>query len=221
MKNYALLILLATLTFGCAKNYETKSIPLASKSPVEALEALKDGNERFLSGDTKERETASSLKGHLAGQNPYAMVISCADSRVPVEQIFDAGVGEVFVMRVAGNVATSENIGSAEFATLALKTPVLMVLGHTYCGAVMGSLEVDGLEVKYPGELQSLLEEIRQDVVEKDVEPSVEEATKRNVLKQVATLRENSTFANAVAEGKLLITGGVYNIGTGEIEFLN
>lgn len=177
MKQFAVLLMSCALSVGCASRQDVSNaattIPLPSKSPDQAVASLKEGNERFVSnkGIWKNYEN-SQLEKQVDGQNPYAMIISCADSRVPVEHIFDAGFGEVFVMRVAGNVATSEIIGSSEYAALALKTPVMLVLGHSSCGAVAGSLAIDGLDKKYPDDLQELLEGIREDVVENGVEPS-------------------------------------------------
>ncbi|MGF1574059.1 MAG: carbonic anhydrase [Sumerlaeia bacterium] len=217
--------MISALCLGCAhsSNNVSKStaIPLEAKTPAYAFEVLKQGNERFVINDGRwEGHVTSNLVEHLEGQNPYAMIISCADSRVPVEHIFDAGFGELFVMRVAGNVATSEIIGSSEYAALALKTPLMVVLGHSACGAVAGSLQIDELYEKYPDDLQFLLEDIRKDLVINDIEPTVDDAVALNVRKQVAKLNAIPTFAQSVADGNLMIVGGVYNIGTGRVTFL-
>ncbi len=215
-----------SLLSGCAKqqtSYEAlKEVPLESMSPDIALDRLKEGNERFLAGVTRWQGVESSkLASHRKGQNPYAMVISCADSRVPVEHIFDAGVGDLFVMRVAGNVASPDNVASAEYAALALKTPLLLVLGHASCGAVDGSLKIDDMENPFPADLQALLEDIRSGVVTNGTEPSLENAIDINVRQQIDSLMQRDAISSAVNSGDLIIQGAVYDIGTGRVEFLS
>lgn len=214
------------LVLGCAKtpkieDASSSEIPLPAITSDAALERLKSGNLRYTSGDTIWTGVASEeLNQHTTGQNPYAIVISCADSRVPVEHVFDAGVGELFVLRVAGNVATDEIIGSAEYAIAALNTPLLVVMGHSSCGAVAGALTVkDGA---YPDDLQNLLEHISGGLEEEGAKAAeIDAAVHANVKRQVASILEVSTVSSAVEEGDLIVVGAVYDIGTGAVTFID
>src|SRR6187399_2016284 len=114
----------------------------ATLSADEALQRLKDGNERFLAGAARFPTVQTGILADLAkGQHPYATILSCSDSRVPPELIFDAGFGDLFVIRVAGNVMSPEVAGSLQYAELHLQTPLFVVLGHTYCGAVTAAID--------------------------------------------------------------------------------
>ncbi|MEQ8822583.1 MAG: carbonic anhydrase [Sumerlaeia bacterium] len=189
---------------------------MKSVSPEAALERLKAGNARYVDGESEwEGLETEQIAAHKAGQNPYAIVLSCADSRVPVEHVFDAGVGEVFVLRVAGNVKTEENMGSAEYAILALETPLLLVMGHESCGAVKGALGVE--EGQYPQPLQSLLMGIAEGLPEGASLPG---AVRANVERQVALIRSNDVVSKAEAAGTLKVVGAVYDFDTGNVEFL-
>jgi len=164
-------------------------------------------------------ETAARQRELVSGQNPHAVILSCADSRVPPEIVFDQGLGDLFVVRVAGNIATDSEIASIEYAVEHLHTPLVVVLGHQSCGAVGAAIE--GGEA--PGHLPTLVEAIR---------PSVEEARKLpgdlsanavrlNVERVVNELRTSQpVLARAVAEGHLRIVGGVYALDTGRVAWL-
>ncbi len=196
-------------------------VPLPSVSGKEALERLKDGNARYVSGETRVHGMlAEDFPPHLAGQNPYAIVIGCADSRVPVERVFDAGPGEIFVLRVAGNVASEEILGSAEYSLLALETPLLVVLGHSGCGAVKGALSVDRDNPAFPSSLHNLLVEIADGIDHERAESSsMPDAVAANVEHQLSEILETPAFADAVDAGTLQLVGGVYDIGTGHVTF--
>ncbi|MDX1974019.1 MAG: carbonic anhydrase [Candidatus Sumerlaeia bacterium] len=216
----SILFLSAVLATGCgSKEAKTEYALAAAPTSAVALERLKEGNERFLKGETIQNELGTDLKKHEAGQKPYAIILSCADSRVPVERLFDAGVGELFVLRVAGNVATEEMIGSSEFGVAALGAPLIVVMGHESCGAVVGAQSLQ--PELYPDELQGLLEGIREDLDELDkASASLAEATEANARHQVSKLMESPVISGAVEAGTLKIVPAVYAIGSGKVTFL-
>ncbi len=183
----------------------------ASLDPQSALAALYAGNARFASGAmTAPNRHIARLKEVSAEQKPFAAFLGCADSRVPVEIVFDQGFGDLFVTRIAGNVADPAIIGSLEFGTEELGAEVLYVLGHTRCGAVIATIE--GHEA--PGRISTLYQHIRR--AAKDAKGDVNEAIRRNVQIQAEVLREASpVIARRVRLGELVIAGGVYNLDTG------
>jgi carbonic anhydrase len=197
----------------------------AINTPAEALQALKDGNQRFLSGNTLNQDWKAQIEATAGGQAPYASVLSCLDSRVPPEILFDQGIGDIFVGRVAGNVESINMLGSFEFAKGVKGTKLLVVLGHTSCGAVGGACQ----NVKL-GSLTQLLSEIKPsvDIVqarhpEENVceMPHVDEISKENVLRTVSDIREKSPIISELeAEGKLKVVGAMYDVATGEVTWL-
>jgi carbonic anhydrase len=182
-------------------------------SPAEALQLLAEGNRRFVSGTiTAPNRNMARLKEVAPRQTPFAAFLGCADSRVPIEIVFDQGFGDIFVTRIAGNVADPAIIGSLEFGTLVLGAKVLYVLGHTACGAV--SATVAGTEV--PGQISTLYQHIRP--AARAAKGDVELAIRENVRNQAAILAEASpVVARLVKEGKLAIAGGVYDLATGVV----
>ncbi len=182
----------------------------ATLDPAAALEMLYQGNRRFVAGETIEpHRNLSRLKEIAERQTPFAAFLGCADSRVPIEILFDQGFGDLFVTRIAGNVATSENIGSLEFGTQVLGAKVLFVLGHTNCGAVAATMKRDPV----PGQISSLFQFIRPAV--RGVH-GVNDAVRENVRLQAQTLAEASpVLAELIRLGKLLVAGGVYDLATG------
>jgi carbonic anhydrase len=146
-------------------------------------------------------------------QMPFAAFLGCADSRVPIEIVFDQGFGDLFVARIAGNVASTENIASLEFATHVLGASVLFVLGHTSCGAVAAAAKRDPV----PGQISSLFQLIRPAV--RAARGNVEQAIRENVKVQMTTLVEASTVISMlVAQRKLIVAGGVFDLTTGRVE---
>ena len=226
MKSHLLLLVL-TLGLPCSLwAREPSSLAPAAVSADEALRRLQDGNGRFVSGQV---EHPRADRGRLqdtstSGQHPFAIVISCSDSRVPPEIIFDQGVGDVFVVRVAGNVVGTHEIGSAEYALEHLATQLLVVLGHTGCGAVAAA--VSGGEVH--GNVASIVEIIRPAVAEaqrthpklhgKDLMPAAVEANVWNSAHKLVQL--SSVVRDLAHDGKLKIVGGVYDIATGKVSWL-
>jgi len=183
-------------------------------NPLEALEFLYAGNRRFVAGETlKPNRNESRLQEIIERQTPFAAFLGCADSRVPIEIIFDQGFGDLFVTRIAGNVATSENIGSLEFGTQVLGAKVLFVLGHTNCGAVAATIKRDAV----PGQISSLFQYIRPAV--RHAGGDLDRAVCMNVRLQAQTLAEASpVIAQLIREGRLIIAGGVYDLATGIVK---
>ena len=181
-------------------------------TPEAALRSLMEGNRRFAQGRANNpNRTLARLQELGTRQAPFAAVLACADSRLPVEILFDQGFGDVFVTRVAGNIATSEVIGSLEYATEVLGAKVVMVLGHSACGAVKATM--DGQVV--PGQIGSLYPYIHpavEDARGRGVDAVVEE----NVRNQVDILRAASpVLASALRGGKVVVAGGMFNFRTG------
>ena len=186
----------------------------ADMTPEQALKRLLDGNQRFISDKSIEpNRSLARLRETEGGQAPFAAVLSCADSRVPVEILFDQGFGDVFVVRVAGNVVTPEEIASLEFGTLVLGARALLVLGHTACGAVKAAIA--GQEV--PGQISTLFQHITP-AIDAAGTNDLTKVTHANVRLQVKNLTRGSTVVSRlVREGKLLVVGAVYDIGTGVV----
>ena len=192
-------------------------------TPLLAVEYLKEGNKRFTQGKTLSRDFLKQVKETSTGQFPYATILSCMDSRTPSEIIFDQGLGDIFNIRIAGNIADDDVIGSMEYGSKVVGTKLILVMGHTDCGAVKGA--IDNVRL---GNLTGLLEKIKPavDAVKTDgVRNSgdkvfVEMVTKENVLMTMKYIRENSPVLKELEDkGELKITGALYNTSTGEVEF--
>lgn len=224
MKAILFAVLSLVIMTGCSysRSNQQEPGPLESVSPELALERLKIGNARYLAGTTHwEGLSAVEVSAHTAGQNPYAVILSCADSRVPVEHVFDAGVGEVFVLRVAGNVASSEVVGSAEYAVAALNTPLWVVMGHSSCGAVGGALSLSEGQASFPDHLQRMLMDIQSDLRAKGAaNADIDTAVRANVEAQLEEIRANPLVAEKIAGGNLMVVGAVYDLESGAVEFM-
>ncbi|MGA7913717.1 MAG: carbonic anhydrase [Candidatus Acidiferrales bacterium] len=186
-------------------------------SPDAALEELMNGNQRFTSGRlTAFDEDLGMLKQKTTEkQEPFAAVLSCADSRVPVELVFDQSIGHIFVTRIAGNVVTPEIIASLEYGAAVLGTKVILVMGHGNCGAVKATIQ--GKEV--PGQISALYPHIQPAVDEAG--SNLEAATKANAKIQAALLRRASTVvASLVKETKVKVVAGYYDITSGSVTLL-
>jgi len=200
-----------------AANPEGSTKPV---SPGVALNRLIQGNKRFV--DQKRlspHQTRARILETASAQYPFAAILGCADSRVPAEIVFDQGIGDLFVVRVAGNVASNEGIGSLEYATANLGTQLIVVLGHTKCGAVHAAVENQPL----PGRISSFAEEIKPAVELVKNKPGDLELNSviSNVKYQVQKLKETpSILGSLIASGKLEIVGGYYDIGTGTFTLL-
>ncbi|MBP6774846.1 MAG: carbonic anhydrase [Gemmatimonadaceae bacterium] len=183
------------------------------RTPPLALQSLYEGNDRFVRGTTDAaHRDVSRLKAVAYNQKPLAAFLGCADSRVPIEIIFDQGFGDVFVTRIAGNVADPAIIASLEFGTEVLGAEVLYILGHSRCGAV--SATVSGSDA--PGHIGMLFGHIQRAVT--DAKGDLAAAIARNVQIQAEVLLDASPIiATRLAEGTLLIAGGVYDLDTGRV----
>ncbi|MEO0483535.1 MAG: carbonic anhydrase [Planctomycetota bacterium] len=191
-------------------------------TPQEAYTALKAGNMRFVNNmSTHPRMSDERLKETAEGQKPYVSILACADSRKPIERIFDKGVGDLFVVRVAGNVAGPQVTGSIEYGTAVLQTPLLVVMGHSACGAVDAAMGGTPL----PGSIPSVIDPIRAAVEDtRDAGTSSSEmldtAIRMNAFRQVRSLLGSQLIADRVKSGDLMVVAAVYDLGTGEVEFL-
>jgi carbonic anhydrase len=199
-----------------------KAEEVSNLTPDEALEKLLDGNQRFSEQKTKDpNQSLVRLQEVAKGQNPFAAILSCADSRVPPEIVFDRGLGDLFVVRNAGNVATPEEIGSLEFGTLVLGAKVLMVIGHESCGAIKATLKGGEL----PGQIGSIVEQIQPATEsyqgQQDNENSVKKATDANILMQIERLKQSTVISQLIAEGKLKVVGGYYDLDEGKISLVS
>lgn len=189
--------------------------------PAEVLQMLSDGNRRFVEGHETDPHSDVKWRHDLkAGQHPYATVLCCSDSRVPPEMIFDQGFGDLFVIRLAGNVVDVDVEGSAEYGVLHAGTPVILVLGHENCGAVTAALGDSSGE---PKDIQALLSHITPCLEKVQSVPAGERlaaAVDENVKQSVRILRELPVFAKLMEEGRLRIEGAVYDLDTGVVRAL-
>ena len=201
-----------------------------SVSATEALAMMKDGNARFVGGDRCEETYLShvNLDEHLGGQAPFAIVLGCSDSRVPVEIIFDVGLGDLFVIRVAGNIVAPSLIGSVELAAENFGSRLVVVLGHTGCGAVDIALtKLESGNVEAEGNVNAIVEQIRPAIERVVAETGtaersilMEKSVRANVLTSVAALRHGSaTLERLIREDGLRIVGAEYSLETGAVHF--
>src|SRR5271156_3024667 len=183
-------------------------------TPDEALRALLAGNERFAANNlTSIEHDLAALKNHtVEKQEPFAAVLSCADSRVPVELVFDQTIGQIFVTRVAGNMVTPEIIASLEYGVAVLGVEVLLVLGHNNCGAVKAAMKADAV----PGQISALYPYLRPAVEQSGGD--VDKAIATNAKIQAGLLRTSSpVIRDAIKGGKLRVESGVYDLATGKV----
>jgi len=192
--------------------------------PVHSLQLLKEGNFRFLNNLKKDRDHLEVLNELKDNQRPFAAIVSCMDSRTAAELIFDQGFGDIFSIRIAGNVVTNGILGSLEYATSVVGSKLIVVLGHTNCGAIKGACDHIRL-----GHLTELIEKIESAVAEvaktinkeNQYELFEYEVTKTNVLIGAREITERSPIIKAlVAEGKVGVVPAIYNIATGKVQFL-
>jgi carbonic anhydrase len=193
-------------------------------SPDDIIQAMKAGNERFRAGKSQHRDLMTEVKATAKGQYPAAIVFSCVDSRAPVEMILDFGIGDVFSSRVAGNVADEDVMGSMEFACKVAGAKVVLVMGHTACGAIKGA--IDAVQM---GNLTALLSKIRPAVEATKYTGErlsknyafVDAVAKTNVSMTIANIRERSSVVHDLeSKGTIKIVGAMYNLETGAVEFL-
>lgn len=207
-------------TMGAALTREAQ----AAITPATALEMLKQGNERFVNGNSTERDYLAQIKQTSTGQFPFAAVVSCLDSRIPPAIVFDRGIGDLFVARVAGNFVNDDILGSLEFATRLAGAKLIVVMGHTECGAVKGACDAAQL-----GLLTTALANINPAVkaVQGDYTPRSSENTKfvqavaaMNVQLTMQKLRDRSVvLRDMIDKGEVGLVGAMYDVGSGKVTF--
>lgn len=198
----------------------------ALMTPEKSIEALKEGNERFQNNFSADRDLLEQVKDTTLGQFPFATVLSCIDSRIPVEMVFDQGIGDLFSVRIAGNFINDDILGSMEFACKLAGSKVVVVLGHTSCGAVKGAC--DGAEL---GKLTGMLNKIKP-AVNAVVHPTnatertsanidfVNEVAAKNVDFSIEGIRSGSeVLAEMERNGEIAIIGAMYDVATGKVTF--
>jgi len=201
-------------------------------SAQEALERLREGNRRFLSGARSGDTLTSQARRHevAANQEPFAIILGCSDSRVPAEIVFDQGLGDLFVIRVAGNIVASSQVGSVEFAAERFGTRLVVVLGHSQCGAVLATLE----ELQQPTNnhsrnLRSIVDRVRPSLetllttdLRHDSDALVREAVRANIRASANHLRHGSDILEQLVHSDgLLIVGAEYSLETGVVDFFD
>ncbi len=189
-------------------------------SPTQALELLKAGNKRFINNLSMNRNLLQQMNETSDGQHPFAVVISCMDSRTSAELIFDQGLGDIFSIRIAGNVINEDILGSAEFACKVVRSKLVIVLGHTSCGAVKGA--IDDVDL---GHLHFITKKIQRCIHhdhKSTPQDMMDQVTRDNVKKSMEDLRcHSSILAQLEKEGEIKITGGIYDVNTGSVDFFD
>jgi carbonic anhydrase len=193
-----------------------------SVAPAEAISKLKEGNGRYMSGNLQHPGQTAERRTDLANtQHPFAGIVSCSDSRVPPEIVFDQGLGDLFIVRVAGNVINDEGLGSIEYTVDHLGTRLILVLGHQSCGAVKAARETIAAKGKAPGHIESLVTAIKP-AVEATAKDDLDTTVRANVKNVVKALRSSTPILKAkVDSGEIQVIGGYYSLDTGAVTFLD
>jgi carbonic anhydrase len=210
----------ATGGAGLAAPPKAPPKPENALSPDAALDRLMKGNQRYVEGVSRRHDFRHEREALSKGQNPFAGVLSCADSRVAPEYAFDTGRGDLFVCRVAGNLINDDTIASFEYAVSVLSTPLILVLGHKACGAVDAAIKSIKGGTTLPGHLPSLVTALAPAVKAALDQPgdSLDNAIKQNVVQTVARARTATPIlSQAVEENKLKVVGAVYDLGSGRV----
>ncbi len=221
--------LTATLAASASAMAKDRKATLSPKpgnvvTPEQALERLKEGNKRYVQGVAKRHDFVAEREALVGGQNPYAGILSCANSRIAPEFAFDSSRGDLFVVRVAGNFLNPDNLASFEYAVEALKTPLIMVLGHDACGAVSATIASIKDKTTLPGHLPSLVASLAPAVNAVANLPGdlLENATRENVRRNMEALKTATPILSAaVNEKRLQIVGGIYRLASGEVQLLS
>jgi len=192
-------------------------------SPDASLKRLMEGNQRYVGGIARRHDFKHEREALVGGQNPYAAILSCADSRIAPEYAFDSARGDLFVCRVAGNFASNEMVASLEYAVAVLGAPLVLVLGHESCGAVDAAIKSLKDGTTLPGQLPSLVTAIAPAVkaVSGQAGDTLANATRQNVIDNVGKLRSATPILSAAVEqNKLKVVGGIYRLGDGRVEMV-
>jgi carbonic anhydrase len=208
-----------------ARAKETKAPPKPENmlSPDASLKRLMEGNHRYVEGVARRHDFKHEREALAGGQNPYAAILSCADSRIAPEYAFDSGRGDLFVCRVAGNFATEETVASLEYAVAVLATPLILVLGHDACGAVDATIKSLKDDKPLPGHMPSLVTGLAPSVkaVAGQAGNVLDNAIRQNVVDNVAKLKASTPILGAAIEqNKLKVVGGIYRLKNGEVEMV-
>jgi len=194
-------------------------------SPEKVIQSLKEGNGRFMQNDLTARNHSAQVRKSVKAQYPKAIVLSCVDSRVPVEDVFDRGIGDIFVARVAGNFVNEDILGSMEFACKVSGSKLILVMGHEYCGAVKAA--VDNVKL---GNITPMLAKIRPAIESIEYEGErtsknkefVHMASESNVLNTIEKIRSDSPILKEMEDnGEIMIVGAIYDMENGRVDFLN
>lgn len=193
-------------------------------TPDAALARLMEGNQRYVKGIESTNSFTTVARTLASGQNPYACILGCADSRVGPELAFDENQGDLFVTRVAGNFVTPEILASLEYATAVLNAPLIMVLGHTSCGAVNAAIKAVKQDEDFPGHIQTLTSALSPAVeaaVQQKPKDLADAATRENIRINATRLRQATPIlSKRVRQGQLRVEGGLYDIRTGRVELI-
>jgi len=225
MKKTQLASCFVALSLLGANQFAVAADPAHSDQPAvaapEAISKLKEGNGRYVSGNLQHPGQTTDRRTELAkSQHPFAIIVSCSDSRVPPEIVFDQGLGDLFIFRVAGNVIDDHGLGSIEYAVDHLNVRLIVVLGHQSCGAVQAAKETIAAKGKAPGHIESLVTAINP-AVEATAKDDLDTTIKANVKHVVQTLRSSMPILKAkVDSGDVQVIGGYYSLDTGAVSFL-
>ena len=203
-----------------------KEISRKEMTPVQALEILKEGNQRFLNNIRINRDLLKLVDEHTESQAPFAAILGCSDSRVPVEIVFDQGLGDLFVVRLAGNIASINAIGSLEFSCKLLGSKIILVLGHTSCGAVKAACDRT-----YLGNLETLVKSIEPAVHDESVAHLSRDSSDKDFLKKVTILNirhqintiynQSEILRRMLDSGQIILVGALYDVNSGDVRFLD
>jgi carbonic anhydrase len=207
-----------------AKEAKAPPKPQNVVSPDASLELLVKGNKRYVDGVARRHDFKTEREALVGGQNPYAGILSCADSRIAPEYAFDSARGDLFVCRVAGNFANDDTIASMEYAVAILSVPLIMVLGHDACGAIDATIKSLKDNTTLPGHLPSLVTSLTPAVKAVSGKPGdqLDNAIRQNVIDNVAKLKSATPILNsAVEKGKLKVVGGIYRLKDGRVDMVS
>ena len=201
-----------------AKSSNSKHEILTIHTPDEAILELKDGNKRFLQNKPINTDYKSKIEHTKSDQHPHSLILSCLDSRIPPEIIFDQGIGNIFVARNAGNIEDQNILGSMEFATKVKGTKLIVVMGHNHCGAVKGA--VDDVEL---GHLTQLVNQIKPAIVQNEDKKLMLDETSKNSVKRTIDdiLKRSPVIEELVKKNQVKIVGAYYNLENGKVTFLD
>jgi len=207
-----------------AKEAEAPPKPDNLLSPDAALKRLMEGNDRYVQGASRRDDFQRERRVLVDGQNPYAAILSCADSRVAPELVFGSGLGDLFVCRLAGNFANDDTLASMEYAVAVLNTPLILVLGHDHCGAIGATIKSLQDNKPPPGHISSLVAALAPavNVTRQQRGDRFAEATQQNVIDNVNKLKSTGPILNAAVEqNRLKVVGGLYRLDTGRVDLMS